>query len=357
MPRHLLALTAFLAACTPAASDVVTDDSGDSGSVDDSTFRVALLADPHVIGDDYGCCESPGLDTESIYKSRRRFRKVGELLGEVEPAPAFGVLAGDVFHQAYKHDAVADYLDPEKGSAPYRAKEILDTYPFPVHLGWGNHDYDVPEVERSFSHQVFEAVFDTPPYQAIEFGGWRFLLLNTQLGRTWDPMSEFLGTSKGSLGREQLAWMADQLSDGTPTVLVLHHHPLAETLARDEDPDGPWKDVYAVVEAHRDVIAGMFFGHLHRWVDVQEFFGVPAIVLGSIRYDADNFWIAEFDRDGTDWQVVDRDKASWGSPAAFGATYEDGGVQVDFEAPPEDDPAGPWDGWETPPDPWPPEDE
>ena len=86
--------------------------------------------------------------------------------------------------------------------------------------------------------------------------------------------------------------------------------------------------------------------------------GVPSWVIGGIRYDADNYWVAELDVDGDNWEIVDLDKAAWGTVNGYRATYDaNGEVSVDLGSDPEDDPAGPWDDWQTPPDPWPPEDD
>lgn len=346
--RHLLLLLPPLVGCTPDGDADAVDDSAvvDTDLAEAGTFRVALLADPHVIGDDYTGKEGSPLDTESIYKTQQRLRTVMGLLGEVDPAPAFGLIAGDVFHAGYRNNpSLADLLDPDKGFAPMRARQILDTSPIPLDLTWGNHDYPGPGEGRDLAHAVFQQLFDTPPYHSRVYGGWRFVYLNTQLGPSWDPepLDGFISSGGGSLGREQLAWLAAELEQGQPTILVMHHHPLAETLLTNEDPEGPWRDVYAVVESYADVVKGAFFGHFHRWMDVEGFLGVPAWIMGGVRYDADNFWIAELDRDGTDWTILDYDKASWGTVNGYSASYAGGSVWVDQGAPAEDDPAFPDD--------------
>lgn len=343
-------LWGMAAACSP--EDVDLD--GDGVDDGDTTFRIALLADPHVIGDGYTCCESPGLDTESIYKSRRRFETTRGLVNDLDPAPAAALLAGDLMHDNYRFDAIEDYTDPDLGSSAFHARRILDGFTVPVHVAWGNHDYGD---DRSFSHRLFREVFDTEPYYAVEIGGWKFVMLDTQFGTATDPMDGFVRRVDGTLGAEQLAWLADELAEGMPTILVGHHHPLAGTLQADEDPGGPWPDVYTVVETYADVVRGVFFGHLHRWVDVGDFMGVPAWVIGGIRYDADNFWVAELEQGGEDWSIVDYDKAVWGSVNGLTAVYDDEEVVLDPSREADYDPAGPWDGWTTPPDPWPPEDD
>lgn len=310
----------------------------------DNTFRLAFAADPHVVGDDYVCCEGSDLDTESIYYTRDRFETMRRLLHDVEPRPEALFVAGDILHQAYKYDRLEDYTDPAIGSAVYRAKEILDRFEFPVHLAKGNHDYDVPEFSRDFSDTLFREVFGSEPYEAIDHGPWRFLITNTQQGRTWDadPLNDFFRKSTGSFGREQLAWMEEQLREGKPTFLVFHH-PLF-VVERDEDPDGPIPDVFALIEAYKDTLEAIYVGHTHRWLGgLDEQLGLPVIVIGSVRYDADNFWIHEFDPDARTWEIVDEEKAQWLSTWAYGTDYADGEVVIDFSTPAEADPAAPYE--------------
>lgn len=312
------------------------------------TWRAAFLADTHIIGDDYQCCESPGLDTDSIYKTRRRLASVRDQINALDPAPDKVFVAGDVFHQAFKWEDTSLYAT--NGSAPQRAKELFADFEMPVHFTWGNHDYDVPEFSREHAHAVQQALFDQPPYQAVDHEGWRFLLTNTQLGRSWgDPMDDFFDTGNGSFGREQLAWMAEQLDKGDPSILIFHH-PLLQ-VPRNEDPEGPWPDVYALIEAYRDVIKGIYVGHMHTWLDFSATLDLPYIVLGSVRYDADNWWLFEFGEDGV-FETLDRDKADWGGRFAYTTDYSEGDVVVDVLGDATFDPAGPWDGWN--PDPWPP---
>ena len=142
-------------------------------------------------------------------------------------------------------------------------------------------------------------------------------------------MDQFVRRIDGALGREQLSWIAEELSEGKPSILIAHHHPLTYSLLQNEDPDGPWPDLYSVVEAHSDVVRGLFFGHLHRWSDVQSFFGgVPAYIMGATRFDADNFWVFEFERDEESYEILDLDKAVLGSVHGYPGVYEDGAVDV-----------------------------
>jgi hypothetical protein len=41
---------------------------------------------------------------------------------------------------------------------------------------------------RHVSGMVFKHFFDIDPYYAVNVGGWRLLVLNSQLGDTWDAL-------------------------------------------------------------------------------------------------------------------------------------------------------------------------
>ena len=56
----------------------------------------------------------------------------------------------------------------------------------PVHIGFGNHDYDVRHVPREMSHRLFKAKFNTDPYWVLDYKGYKFVHLNNFLGSTQD---------------------------------------------------------------------------------------------------------------------------------------------------------------------------
>jgi hypothetical protein len=310
-PIPLLACAALLA-CTAPPGDPPTNDPA-------APTRIVLMSDPHITASDYECCENGELDTESIYKSNERLAAARDAMHLIEPRPEAVFVLGDIFHQGYKSEELSFYLEQE--SAPGNAAALFDSFEIPVHLAWGNHDYEVPEFERSFSHELFRELFGVDPYHSVDVGGHRFLLSNSQLGSSWDPTAPDYDTSFGSFGRDQLAWMAQQLDEGVPTFLMFHHPPYV--VAKDEDPTGPYADLFALIEAYRDVIAGVFVGHTHRWIDLTAGMGLPTFVVGSTRYDADNFWLIELD-EGGGWEVLDQEKAGWGTVYAEPWDYASG---------------------------------
>ena len=196
----------------------------------------------------------------------------------------------------------------------------------PVHILWGNHDYEVncsgETFEREFSHALFARFFGADPYGVVDAGGWRFVMLNSQLGPTWDVDSEQCSTSLGSFGVEQLAWLDALLSEDLPTLVMSHHHWLT-SIADAEDPSGPNPDLRTVLARHDNVVAHLA-GHLHRWYDLGPNDVVPVrhLILGATRYDDDNFWLAEFEPGTSDWSFLDFDKPQWMTTCADTWTYD-----------------------------------
>ena len=286
--------------------------------------RVAFVADTHVIGPQYACCsESDGIDNASIVKTEDRLRKTVELINSIDPKVQHVFVLGDLVHDAHHGTDLEWYKSQD--SAFSRAADVLSSLRMPVHLLWGNHDYDVVcgagehHHPRAFTHQLFSHFFDAPTYSALDAGGWRFLLLNSQLGPTWDAEHDRCDTELGSFGEAQLDWLDQQLKEGLPSIVMTHHH-MITSMAEDEN-EGPHPDLSTVLGRHDNVVAHLA-GHLHRWVDVPATDSHPVrhIILGATRYDTDNFWIADFDESGS-FEIVDYDKAKWSTTCADTWSY------------------------------------
>ncbi len=156
-------------------------------------------------------------------------------------------------------------------------KEILMEATLPVYPVAGNHDYyalNYPQFLLADSQaepdQMRREQLGIEPYYAVTYNGNKFILLNSMQGELWDIS---LGLS-GSLGAAQLAWLDEQLSDGVPAVLFLHHPP---ELTEELDGQPTLADV---VGAHNDVIMGIFAGHLHLW-SRSEIAGVPVYLTAA----------------------------------------------------------------------------
>lgn len=298
-------------------------------------LRVVFLADTHIIGPQYECCsESDGVDNDSIMRTAERLALTRERVHAIDPPPDLVFLLGDVVHDAHVSPDLDWYEEEE--TAWSIASDLVAGFETPVHILWGNHDYEVScgdaeSFDRSFSHSLFERYFQAPPYTAVDAGGWRFVLLNSQLGPTWDSTDERCETSLGSFGQEQLAWLDEQLAEGLPTLVLTHHHWIA-SIASEEDPGGAHPDLATVLARHDNAVAHLA-GHLHRWyeLEVSEAVPIPHLILGSTRYDDDNFWLGEFESGTDEWRLLDRDKPRWMSTCADTWTYQ-GQPRLDPEA-------------------------
>ncbi len=325
----LLRLVCLLAATagnpSPAEKDVGSSDSATEVEDSSPTFRVVFIADTHVIGPQYACCsESEGLDNDSIMQTPDRLAQVRDAVNALDPQPDLVFVLGDVVHDAHVFEAAEDYASDETGWS--RAADLLDGFDAPVHLVWGNHDYDVScdtgreQFERTFTHGLFERFFATEPTGYVDHEGWRFILANSQLGPTWTPGDPLCNTSLASYGREQLSWIDGLLSDGMPTMVMAHYY-MAVTES-EEDPEGPFAGLPAVLEAHTNMKL-FLAGHMHRWVDGREGSAFPQVILGATRYDTDNFWLFEFEKNVDKYAIIDETKPRWYTTCADTWTYGD----------------------------------
>jgi 3',5'-cyclic AMP phosphodiesterase CpdA len=286
-----VAVLALLAACSPDAAPKP---------------RVVVMSDTHVIGPQYTePVENSPADNESILQTPARLRAMRDQINALDPAPEAVFITGDVVHAAHHSMDLAWYDDNENAHSV--AREIFDGFDMPVHVLMGNHDYETgcggETYPKQLSEDLFRHFFGAEPYYAVEVAGVKFLLLNGQLGPSWDPTNPDCDDDKGSFGAEQLAWLSDQLDDGKPAVVMSHYMGLLWDTT--ESPR-----IEEVLDAHPNVV--MYLGgHTHRWVDLSEFFMAEQYVLGPARYDTDNFWLLELDADAGTVTIPDRDKAIW----------------------------------------------
>ncbi|HEV2817357.1 MAG TPA: phosphodiesterase [Allosphingosinicella sp.] len=192
---------------------------------------VAQITDLHLGFD-------PGVPDEL---NRQRLDRTLARLAAMTPRPDLLLATGDI----------ADNGDDETSYRAFRA--ATESLPFPVYPAMGNHD----------SRGPFLAEFpDTPAADgfiqyAIEGLAVRILVLDTlEVGR-----------HGGGFCETRAAWLTARLDEapGRPTLIVLHHPPIATGLSwMTENPEARWVKRLRAVIAGRTNIVALIAGHLHR---------------------------------------------------------------------------------------------
>ncbi len=265
--------------------------------------RFAAIADTHVIDEFYKGPEGNPLDSETILAANTHFTRVRDFLNGLHPALDGVFIAGDFFHNYPSTDW--DFFMQHRTRVDI-AKSIVDGFRCPCHPGFGNHDYDVPNVSREFSHRLFQEKLKLKPYYSVEIKGCRFIHLNNLLGETWDSSSKAYQKSRGSFGVEQLEWFDAELKAGQPAFVFLHY-PLLEVQPLERADFG----IHPLLRKHRETIQAVISGHWHKWFDMGFNFGPRHYVIASTRYDENAYMIIDADlRKGTH-RVLNMDGFDW----------------------------------------------
>ncbi len=267
------------------------------------TFYVGVIADSHVIDRFYKGPEGNPEDSESIFKTSERLASARDLLNRLRPPLDMVFLVGDYFHDYPSTDLDFYFTNTTRID---HARALTDGFRMPVHVGFGNHDYAVPQVSRAMSHELFRRKLGVQPYYAVDHRGWKFIHLNNFLGHTWDPAHAGYRKQRGSLGEEQLNWLDAQLSERAPS-LVFIHYPLSLIEPREVSDLG----LAALLARHASTVQRVISGHWHRWVDAGREYGPPHLVIASTRYDADAYLIIEIDARAGTHRPLNLDHVEW----------------------------------------------
>jgi len=285
---------------------------GDTGSEAEEIpekFRVAFLADTHIIDEFYEGPESNELDTQTMFETYDNLIAVRDYINALEPAIDSVYIAGDIVHNYPSTDWDFYFENTTRFDI---AAEILNGFEMPVYFVLGNHDYDIGSIPVEFTHDLFREKFgleDT--YYEVERYGFKFIMLDNYLGATCDPESPDYSGELGSLGEEQFNWLKERLAEGKPSFLMTHHQLLVMT---NDDVNG--EGLKSLVEENTDVVKLLLAGHTHMWMDWTEIYNIPHIVLGSTRYDRDNYMIVEIDTASQSFTILNKDVLGWGTQNA-----------------------------------------
>ena len=268
------------------------------------TFYFALVADTHIIDDFYKKGSENGVeDNESILLTTPRLISARDLINSLQPAIEQVFLIGDYFHNYPSTDYDFYFKNTTRLD---HAKTITDGFKMPVHLGFGNHDYDVRNVPREMSHRLFEAKFKTKPYSSLDYKGWKFIHLNNFLGSTQDRTASNFNPNIGSLGEEQLQWFEAELQKNRPTVVFIHY-PLPMNVATELGDFG----LHPLLQKYKDTIQLVVSGHVHKWIDVGTKFGPQHYIMAATRYDPNAYMLMEVNTKLNTWRFMNSSLVEW----------------------------------------------
>jgi len=266
-------------------------------------FYFAVIADTHIIDPFYHGHENSAEDRESILHTTERLISARDLINSLTPRIEQTFLVGDYFHN-YPSPDYDFYFQNE--TRLDRAKAITDAFKMPLHLGFGNHDYDVKNISREMSHRLFAAKFNTKPYSVVDYKGWKFVMLNNFLGDTQNRTSNNFNSGIGSFGEEQLQWLEAQLQQHRPTFLFTHY-PLVAVQSTEFGNYG----LQPLLHKYADTIQAVITGHMHRWIDFGRKFGPQHYVIAATRYDNNAYMLVEVDTQRATWKFLNEDLVEW----------------------------------------------
>lgn len=267
------------------------------------TWRFGVIADTHIIDPFYKGPEGSPEDTESIFLTSKRLIATRDHLNSLRPALDRVFLVGDYFHNYPSADL--DFYFKNKTRIDY-AKEITDGFKMPVHVGFGNHDYDVNRMTRENSHELFARKLDVKPYYSVDHKGWKFVHLNNFLGETWRKESAAFEKGKGSFGEEQLNWFEAELQQHKPTFVFVHYPMILNAPTERKD-----YGLQPIVKKHRDTIQLVVSGHWHRWFEFGRSYGPQHLVISATRYDPNAYLIVEVNAKTESHRLLNLNGVDW----------------------------------------------
>ena len=267
-------------------------------------FYFALVADTHIIDSFYKKGSENGVeDNESILLTTPRLIAARDLINSLQPAIEQVFLLGDYFHNYPSTDYDFYFQNTTRLD---NAKAITDGFKVPVHLGFGNHDYDVRNVSREMSHRLFAAKFNAKPYSSLDYKGWKFIHLNNFLGSTQDRASADFSPATGSLGEDQLHWFEAELQQHKPTFVFIHY-PLLQDVPAEFGDYG----LHPLLRKYRNTIQLVVSGHLHKWLDFAHTYGPQHYVMAATRYDPNAYMLMEVDTRRGTWRFMNQSLVEW----------------------------------------------
>ena len=195
-------------------------------------LTIAQITDLHV---------TTAKDPVNQARNAVRLKQVLKSIHALAPRPAVIIASGDLVD----HGTAEEYAE---------LKLALKDVEIPILFGLGNHDG-----RKAFCNAFPEVPVDEAGYvqYAQDVGGVRIVMCDT--------LEE--GKDGGGFCEARAAWLAKTLDaePDMPTVLVLHHPPIASGIQwMDEPPDAGWIMRLAAVLKDKTQIITLVCGHIHR---------------------------------------------------------------------------------------------
>jgi 3',5'-cyclic AMP phosphodiesterase CpdA len=198
---------------------------------------------------------------------------VGANENGVDPVPHLEAVVEAVRALPNRPDAVlvsGDLTDDGAADGYRTARELLEGLGAPLHVLPGNHD-DRARLRAAFG---LSGQADEPVRYSVDVGGLRLVAFDSNVP----------GQDPGRYDAERLRWLDAELGaePGRPTLLALHHPPLATGI---EEWDGINLEagqipLLAEVVARHPQLRAIVGGHLHR-VAASALAGVPVLAAPS----------------------------------------------------------------------------
>lgn len=219
----------------------------------------------------------------------------------VDPAPELIAITGDLTDQMAEPVSTAD------GSIIDALQKVIASSQIPVEPVLGNHDYyAVGDAVFDWTQnpvartKVFENAIGLPPWHYTVHGGMKFIYLNSAYG----PMAQKSLGLNGALGKVQLDWLEQTLSDRVPAILFLHHPPTVVL----ENPGVT--TLPEVITDHADHVLAVFVGHIHVWATAN-ISGVPVYITAAGFYGKDFHHVRVDPVEGT-VEILNADSIDYG---------------------------------------------
>jgi 3',5'-cyclic-AMP phosphodiesterase len=198
-----------------------------------------------------------------------------------------------------------DLADGGEPGAYRQLLECVEPLGLPIHWLPGNHDGPALGVAMAGSRLA-------EPARSVSLGAWRLLLLDSVLAAS--PIGE------GALSESSWQWLGCELKAvDQPTVIALHHPPLATGLDWVDQMQLREGDRFHQLMAQHPQVKLVVFGHihaeLHQRIGVVDYYGCPSTCTQVESLDRANpggnqpgFRVIELDDDGRFRTWVERVK-------------------------------------------------